>query len=1009
MKKNLYLSFFLLFCTLSTFAQKYSISGKVSNALTNEAVEFATAGLLRADSTLITGVTSDEKGQFKIKTKEAGNYILRVSYIGYKTNYVPVILTRKNVHVDAGNILLSANDNILKEAVVKATLSKVEQKEDTTVFNAGAYRVPEGSTLQALVKQLPGVEVGEDGSVTWNGKKITEFLVNGKDFFKGDKDVAMKNLPTDLVSKIKAYDKKSDYTEKTGIDDGEEKTVLDISTKKKLDQSWISNIDLAYGTKDRYSTDIFLSRFTERSRVSAYASLGNVDKYGGYGNGGGQTSSKSGGMDFSWENDKGKKEAGKFEIGGSVYYGYTGTDVISGSSSETFLSSGSSSSFNNSLSRSSSSSSYLGTNMRLEWNPDTMTSIKFRPSFNHNQGDNDGDSRTVTFNDDPYAIAGVTDPLENIFSDSINADLEKIAVNRNSHFSLGDSKSNSFNGDFSILRRLNSMGRNVSFRARGGYSEHKSNSYSLSDIHYFKDGKSNFLNQYSTTPSKNWDYNLRLGYAEPFTKNLVAEIRYSYSYKYSDTDRSRYNLDQLGGIWADSENHPFLGHLPTTADSLAAVRDLQNSQYATYKYYDHNVDLSMQYKTEKIRFNVGAELNPEKTEMEYNRPGQHIDTLITRKIFQVSPDVRFRYRFSSTRSLELRYHGEASQPSMTSLLAVVDNSNPLNVSMGNPGLKPSWSNRLSFNYNGYDWKRQQGIHAGANFSQTNRTVSNLLVYDETTGVRYTRPENINGNWNTSTYAMFNTGLGKEKNFTIMSYTNMNYSNSVGYVSSFSSSKRMGRASVDNEEEHDASYYDDIFDNADIKKNTTRNLGLNERVRLSYRKDWFDAGLNGGFYYNHSHSTLQNNRNMNVWNFDYGAHANFTFDFGLSLSTDIRMNSRRGYSEASMNTNELLWNGQISYSFLKEKAATISMHFYDILHEKNNVNRTVTAMHRSDSWTNAVNSYCMLHFVYKLNIFPGAKGGSAKGDDKGSTKKSKGSYKKMKGGHRMMGSAINLSY
>ena len=980
MKTTTILSLLLFFCAFPALAQKYVIDGKVSNALTGEPVEFATAGLLRADSTLVAGVTSDEKGHFKINAKAAGNYILRVSYIGYKTHYSSVVLTRKQSHLDVGTISLSANDNLLKEAVVTATLAKVEQKEDTTMFNASAYRVAKGSTLEALVKQLPGVEVKDDGSVTWNGKAVSEFLVNGKDFFKGDKNVAMKNLPSDLVSKIKAYEKKSDYTEKTGIDDGEEKTVLDISTKKKLNESWISNINLGYGTKDRYSADVFISRWTDHSKVSAYGSMGNVDKYGGYG-GGGLTSNKSGGLDLSWENGKGKNEAGKFEVGGSIYYGYNGSDMLSSSSSETFLSSGTTSSFSNNFNRSSNSSWHIGSNLYVEWNPDSMTSIRFRPTFNHSKGDNDGDSRTVTFNADPYAVEGVVNPLDEIFADSVIPGLADIAVNRNAHTSMGENESNSMNADLNVLRRLNSKGRNLSFRARGGFSESKNRAFSVSNIFYFKDDKSNFLNQYSYTPSKNWNYNLRLGYAEPITDKLVAEVRYSYGYKYSDSDRSRYNLDRIGGIWADPDHYPVIGMLPSDADSLAAVRDLQNSQYATYEYYDHNVDLSMQYKSEKIRLNFGAELNPEKTEMEYNRPGQHIDTLITRKVFQVVPDARFRYRFSDARSLEIRYRGSASQPSMTNLLAVVDNSNPLNVSMGNPGLKPSWSNSLSISYNGYDWRKQQGVHGGANYSQTNRTVSNLLVYDETTGVRYMRPENINGNWNASSYVVFNTGIGKEKNFTIMSYSNVSYNNAVGYVSSFAS-KQPKVNEIGSAVEHDVSYYDQIFDNADIKKNTTRDLGINERLRLSYRKGWFDGGIGGGFFYNHSHSTLQNRSNMNVWNYDYGAHVNLNFDFGLSLSTDFNVKSRRGYSDAAMNTNELLWNGKISYSFLEKRNATISMDFYDILHEKQNVKRSVTAMHRSDSWTNAIHSYCMLHFIYKLNIFPGSKG-------KGSSKSSLG--------------------
>ena len=991
MEKRIFLLFLLssLFSSV-TFAQKYSVKGNVLNAASQEAVEFASVGVLRTDSTVAGSAMTDEKGYFKMNLRAPGQYILKLSFMGYQTRFENFKITSQQPHLNMDTLHLKENEQLLGEAVVQTTLARVEQKKDTTVFNAGAYRVPEGSSLEALVKLLPGVEVGEDGSVTWNGKKVKEFLVNGKDFFKGDKDVAMKNLPTDLVSKIKAYDKKSDYTEQTGIDDGEEKTVMDITTKTKLDESWIANADVAYGTKDRYSTEIFATRFTERSHLSAYASIGNANNYRYGGWGGGLTAYKNGGVDFSWKNDKNKREAGKFEVGGSVYYGWSETDQVSSGSSETFLSSNAKSSFSNNLNKSSNSSSYIGANFRMEWAIDSMTTLRFRPTYSHNMGDNRSQSRTATFNDDPYAIPGMANPLDSIFSPVVNSNLAGMAVNRNAHQSLGDSKSDALSGDLNLLRRLNSKGRNVSLRLNGSYRKSESNSFSLSNIYYFNGRDGSFLNQYSNTPSSSWDYNVRLGYAEPITDKLVAEVRYAYGYRFNDSDRSRYNLDRLGGSWADAEHYPFIGSLPSTADSLAAVRDLQNSQYATYKYYDHDMDFNLQYKSGKARLNLGVRLNPEKTKMEYERPGQKIDTVITRDVFQIVPDARFRYRFSDVKSLDIRYRGYSSQPSMTNLLAVVDNSNPLSVSMGNPGLKPSWTNSFSADYSGYETKQQRGVYTGVSYSQTGRSVSNLLVYDETTGVRYMRPQNINGNWNGSGYFAFNTGIGKEKNFTVSSNTSLNYSNAVGFVSSFASSEAGKTARATTMDEHDLSYYNSIFDRADIQKNTTRTTNVYEKLGMNYRKDWLDVGLNSSLNYNHSHSTAQDRSNMDTWKYNYGAHANLTFDFGLSLSTDIGMHSRRGYSDASMNTNELLWNAQISHSFLKDKAAVISLKFYDILHEQSNVSRSVNAMQRNDTWTNGIHSYCMLHFLYKLNIIPGSKG-----NQKG------GKSSKVRGGYRMM--------
>lgn len=963
-------------------AQRYQVTGCVVDSKTGEPVGMAAVQLLKGDSTVVSGVSTDAWGNFKLTPKQKGRYDVKISFISYRPIVRTAVLDEKTDSVGLGRLEIESMDQSLHSAIVTGTAARVEQKEDTTVFNASAYRVPEGSTLEALVKQLPGVEVSDDGKIKVHGKEVKEFLINGKDFFKGDTETAMKNLPTNLVNRIKAYDKQSDYAEMTGIDDGEESAVLDIMTKRELNQSLVSNVDLGYGTENRYTGRVFVTHFTDKSRVTVYGQANNVGNQGfggprGFGGGNGLTATKEAGLDFTWENGKKKREPGRFEVGGMVRYRHTTNDLLSTSASETFLNTGSTSSFSNSRNKSYSSSTSLNTNLRFQWSPDSMTNITFRPSFSHSDGRNQGNSQTATFNDDPYDIEGMDNPLDSIFVDPINSDLKKIAVNSNNRLSKGDNKSNRVNGVFNIVRRIGNGGRNVSFRATANYSQSENNSYSISNISYFNGKEPSFLNQYSTTPSKDWNYNLRVGYVEPITKTLFAEVRYEYSFKYTDSDRSRYNLDKIDaaiGSWADPNNFPPIGTLPTDADVLAAVRDLNNSQYATYKYYDHMVNVGLRYNTEKIRFNAGVDFNPEETKMAYERPGQNIDTLITRKVFNISPQIRFRYRFSKTDNLDIRYRGSASQPSMTNLLAVVDNSDPLNISMGNPGLKPSWTNSFNANYRGYNADYQRTLAGGLSYSQTRNSISNLMVYDEATGVRYTRPENISGNWNANGHFVYNAGFGPEKTFTLSSFTRLNYNNQVGYVSSFDGKNSnfntapLVRATAVNS-------YDVIFKAASPQKSTTRTTGVNENLDATYRGSWGDVGLLGSLGYQHSRSTLQDNANMDTWNFAYGARANIYLSWGMSISTDIRMNSRRGYAEESMNTDELLWNAQITQSFLKNKAATLSLQFYDILQQQSNVSRMVNSMMRSDSWNNAINAYCMVHFIYKLNIFGGTKNDS----------------------------------
>ena len=430
-------------------AQRFVVTGQVRNAQTKAPEEFVSAVLLRADSTAIVGAMTDEKGRFTLMARQAGRYIIKVSSVGSRTVYTNVALTAQADSVNVGTINLQSADHQLGTATVTATVARVEQVNDTTQYNASAYRVPEGSTLEALVEQLPGVEVDDDGTIKWKGKAVTEFLINGKDFFKGDTKTAMKNLPVEIVNKIKAYDKKSDYTEMTGIDDGEETTVLDIVTKRALNESWITNVDLSMGSKDRYSAKFFLTRFTDRSRISAYGSANNINDRGfgargRMGGGSGLVASKSGGLDFSWENGRKKREAGRFEVGGNINARHTSSDAITRTSSETFLTQGRSGSFGESFSRSGSSSTSFNSQLRLQWNPDTMTNISFRPSYSYSESKGNSMSRSATFNDDPNQIDGMYTPLDSMFVDAlansamaaINPELLAIAINRNQSYSL---------------------------------------------------------------------------------------------------------------------------------------------------------------------------------------------------------------------------------------------------------------------------------------------------------------------------------------------------------------------------------------------------------------------------------------------------------------------------------------------------------------------------------------------------------------------------------------------
>lgn len=932
--------FFFLFalCSLAAFAQRTpALSGIVLDSLTRKGVELATVRVLRADSTLLTGANTRADGAYSVASLKPGSYLLAVSFVGYRTEYRRFEMPKNRSSIQLSPVLLAPASFMLKEASVVATVNPVQMEEDTIAFNADAFRVPEGSVLEELIKRLPGVELEDDGTLTVNGKQVSQFLVNGKNFFRGNKKTALKNLPADLVKKIKSYEKKSDYAEQTGIDDGEEETVMDIVLKKELNESWISNIDLAYGTDDLYAGRLFVNRMTDYSRQSGYVNMGNPN---------GTSRSESAGVDFTFSNRKNgreMREAGSYSLGGHFQIGRNRSNQRSGSNSETFLTSGTSRSFSNRLSHNVSRNEDMSGNFRFEWHSDTLTTFTMTPSFSYGKSEGHSSSRSATFNGDPYAITGLQDPLDAVFADDLSDSLRAITVNRNDNASRNDGDNRAVGTDLMWVRRLSAKGRNVNFRGNVNYNRSGNHSFNRSLINYYQPNVEEpfrLKDQYSLSPSQSWGYSVQAGYSEPLFKGFHLQFRYQYAYRYNNRDRSLYNLDSLSS-WRFSDHE--LGMLPA-ADSLQTVLDRRNSQYATYDQYNHSLDWSLRYINKKLRLNAGVSFRPQKTRMSYEKGS--LDTVVTRRLYKVSPSVNFQYRLSRTDRIEFRYRGSSSDPSMTQLLDVTDDSNPLHISKGNPGLKSSWTDRLSVGVNLYNVERQTGWNFDADYSRTSNSISTAVLYNEETGVQTTRPENINGNWNTNGSLSYHTVLGKKKRFRIHSTLSSSYQNSVGFI------RTSGAQSS--------------------QKNTNRTLNMRERLRGSYRNDWLEVVLNGQVNYRHSQNRLNPSANLDTYHFSYGTDVQVRLPWRMTLNTDIGVRSRRGYDNPSMNTDELIWNIQLSQQFLKKNAATVRLDFHDILRERSNVNSTINAQRRSESWNETVYSYCMLHFIYRLNVFRGSK-------------------------------------
>ena len=933
----------LLLVSIASFAQERLVSGAIIDRDTKDPVEQVTVQLLKTDSTYVTGAISNEKGLFHLNAPENGKYLLKITSVGYKPTVKRVVI-EQDKNLALGNVVVGADAIMLKGAVVTAMAQKVTLKEDTFVYNSAAYRTPEGSVVEELVKRLPGAEVSDDGTIKINGKEVKKILVDGKEFMTGDTKTALKNLPTSIIDKIKAYDEKSDLSKVTGIDDGEEQTVLDFNVKKGMNKGLMSNIDLGIGNKDRYSARGMGGYFNSNNRFMLFGNANNTSDRGfggggpgrGFGGGNGLNASKMLAANYNYE------EKNKFKFNTSLRWNHSDGDVWSRRSSENFL--GSSSSFSNSLNQNFSRSDSWNGNIRLEWMPDTMTNILFRPSISWTTNDSRSMGLSASFNQDPYQYT--EDPL----SDEGIKKMDEVdaVINRQKSVSLSYSKNNNIRGMLQLNRKLNNKGRNVTLRMDAKYTDKDSKSISLQNAHlYLVQNEAGLdstyqTNRYNLTPSKDYSYSAQATYSEPLWKATFLQFSYKFTYSYSKSDRSTYDFSKYSFDGISPEYGAWGNYLGRLDGELGDYRDDKLSRYSEYRNYTHDIQVMMRFIRQKYNLNFGVMIQPQRSKFIQDYQGKYVDTV--RTVTNVSPTLDFRYRFSKMSNLRVNYRGTTAQPSISQLLDITDNSDPLNVSMGNPGLKPSFTQNFRLFYNNFVQNHNKGVMTYINFSTTSNSISNKVTYDETTGGRITRPENINGNWNVMGAFMFNCSIDSTGVWNINTGTNLGYNHYVSYLS--------------------------LDKSQDSQKNTTQNTTWNERLSLSYRNDWLELSLDGTLAYNHAKNKLQPNSNLDTWQFSYGPSMTLTAPWGTSLNTSLSCSSRRGYSDASMNTDEFVWNAQLSQGFLKGKPLTVMLQFYDLLHQQSTFSRAISSVSRTDTEYNAINSYAMLHVVYRMNLFGG---------------------------------------
>lgn len=915
--KCLLMLLMILFSPMA-FAQQsgVNVTGSVVEQGSDTPIEQATVRLLNVkDSAMVRGVVSARNGSFTLKNVKKGSYLLHITFIGYDPLYQPLQITGKKNPVNVGKLELSDGAIELGEAVVIGKAPEVTVRNDTVEYNADSYKVTEGSVLEDLLKKMPGVEVDSEGKITVNGKEVKKVMVDGKEFFSDDPKVASKNLPAKMIDKLQVLDKKSDMAQMTGFDDGEEETVINLTVKPGMKQGWFGNAYGGYGSKDRYEGNAMVNRFVNNDQITFMGGANNTNnmgfsdlastmfsgmgggggRRGGFGAGSGITSSGNAGLNFSKE-----FKPDKLTLGGNTRYSHSDNDARSKSDRQNILP-GDSSSYDNSEAMSRTKSDNFGVDFRLEWKPDTMTQLIFRPSFSFSHSMNDN------------------------FSDATTLDNERDTVNTNKSSNYSESNGYNLNASIDFSRKLNNKGRVFSATLSGGNSDSYSDGMNRSDIVYFNQTdalKNSIIDQRSRYDNKGFNYRAYVSWVEPIGHNNFIQATYSISQRKQEALKNVYNQD---------------------ADGIYNVLDSAYSQSYRNNFISQRASLSFKSQRAKFNYTIGLNLDPSYSSSE-NFVGDTTLSKITRKVVNLSPMAQFNYMFDKRTNLRIMYNGRTSQPSMTQLQPVADISDPTNITIGNPDLNPRYTNNVFIRFQQFTPEKQRAFMIMANGSYIINDIVSYTSYNQETGVKTTTYKNVNGNYSGNVRMMLNTPL-KNKKFSINSMTMASFANSNGYI---------------NEE-----------------KNTNRNLILSERGGIDFRSSYLDLGVNGNIRYNATSNSLQKENNQNTFNYGAGGYTTIYLPLNFKIESDVNWSTNSGYGDG-FKQNEVLWNASASKSFLKNNQGTLRFKIYDILQQRGNISRSVTASYIQDSEYNTLGSYFMVHFIYRFSIF---KGGASASDVK----------------------------
>lgn len=934
--------YFLVILVICIFqqaqAQVFPVRGKVMDATEKSSLPGATVVLTHLSDSSQAATTTDVDGTFLLKNVKSGNYNIRISYIGFKAFEKRLEVT--NRPVDLGEIDLGEDVVELEQVKIKGQVPLAEQIGDTTQYNASAYKTNPDASAEDLVAKMPGVVV-QNGTVQAQGENVQEVLVDGKRFFGNDPTAALRNLPAEVIDKIQVFDQKSEQSQFTGFDDGQTTKTINIITKSNMRNGQFGKVFAGYGYDNKYQVGGNLNFFKGDTRISIIGQTNNINEQnfasedllgvvggggggrrgggGGYRGGGGSR----GGGGGSWRGGGGgdisdflvgqqngittthafglnysDNWSKKVEVSGSYFFNMSdnnSTQLIN----RNYVLPGSEGQIYRENSQSNSQNINHRFNMRIDYKIDSNNSLLIRPRLSLQQ--NQGKSLTFGQTSTPESLLNQTDNL-------FHSDLSGI----------------DFSNFMMFRHQFGKRGRTISVNANTGYNKNdgESNMYSQNE-YYDEIDMIDSLNQFSDLLSDGWNISGEVQYTEPLGKNGMIQWEYEASYQQSESDKRTLNF---------SENSQDYTELDT------ALSNVFQSHYVT-----HRTGLGYRLRSEKamLMTRVSLQYSELTSEQEYPQA-----TNIERDFVNVLPMAFFRYQFTRMKSLHFMYRTSTSSPSVNQLQNVIDNSNPLQLSAGNPDLDQTVSHSMFMRYSSSNLEKSSMLFGMLSGQYSDNYIGNstLIARRDTVimgdyllpaGSQFSQPVNLNGYWNLRsfmTYGMPVSFLKSNLNFDISG----NYSRTPGVI---------------NDELNYANSYS-------AGSGIVLSSNISEKV---------DFTLSARPSYNWVRNTLRTDLNTNYFNQSSQARINIIFWKGLVFRTELSHQFYNGLS-AGYDQNFFLWNASIGKKLFKSQLGEIKLTGFDLLKENTSIQRTVSDAYIEDNQTNVLQQYFMLSFTYNLRNF-----------------------------------------